>query len=62
MKIKRRLHIPQLEFGFAPDTFNLFQEVTLDGERIASEREQAERARQLADKAQAKLFRRRKRK
>jgi hypothetical protein len=36
---KRRLHIPQHEFGFTPQAFNLFQEMTLDGERIARERE-----------------------
>ena len=36
-KNKRRLPLPQHEFGFTPDTFNLFAEVSLDGERIARE-------------------------
>jgi hypothetical protein len=53
---KRRIHIPQHEFGFTPETFNLFQESTLDGERIARDREQAEQARRDADRAQSRLF------
>ena len=53
---KRRLHIPQHEFGFTPQAFNLFQEMTLDGERIAHEREEAARARRAAEAAQARLF------
>jgi hypothetical protein len=52
----RRLPIPQHEFGFAPDAFNLIQETGFDGERIAREREEAERARHMADKAQPVLF------
>ena len=51
------LPIPQKEFGFTKETFNLFQECTLAGERITREREQAEKALQRADKAQAPLFR-----
>ncbi len=54
--MSKPLPIPQHEFGFAPDTFNLFQETTLDGERIARERAQAEEARRQADAAQARLF------
>jgi hypothetical protein len=54
---KRRLPVPQWEFGFASDTFNLFQETTRDGERIARERDEAERNRQLAEAAQARMFR-----
>src|SRR5258705_161590 len=50
----KRLPIPQTEFGFAPDTFNLFQEIAQDGDRIARERTEAEQARQLAEKAQAR--------
>ncbi len=42
---KRRLPLPQHEFGFTPDTFNLFAEVSLDGERIAREQAEAEQAR-----------------
>jgi len=53
---KRRLPIPQHEFGFTPDTFGLMLETTLDGERIARERAEAERARQLAEAAQSALF------
>ena len=53
---KRRLHIPQHEFGFTPQAFNLFQEMTLDGERITREREEADRARHAAEAAQARLF------
>ena len=53
---KRRLPVPQHEFGFTPATFNLMQENTLDGERIAHERAEAEHARQLAEAAQAAFF------
>jgi hypothetical protein len=56
MKHRKHLPIPQWEFGFTPDTFNLAQDTTVDGERIAREREQAEQARTLADNAQARLF------
>ena len=57
---KFRLLIPQHEFGFSPDTFNLFAETTLDGERIARERAEEEQARRLAESAQAALFQPRK--
>jgi hypothetical protein len=54
---RRRLPIiPQHEFPFTPQAFNLFQEAALDGERIARERDEADRARALAEKAQAALF------
>ena len=53
---RRRLPIPQHEFGFAPDTFNLIIETGLDGERITRERGEADRARQLAEASQAGLF------
>ena len=53
---RRRLPVPQHEFGFTPGTFNLMQENTLDGERIARERAEAERARHLAEAAQPALF------
>jgi hypothetical protein len=53
---KRRLPIPQWELGITPHTFNLFQKCTVDGERTTRQREQAERARQLADAAQNALF------
>jgi hypothetical protein len=49
---RRRLHIPQHEFCFTPQAFNLMQDTTLDGERIARERDEADRARQIAEAAQ----------
>jgi hypothetical protein len=53
---RRRLPVPQHEFGFTPDTFNLAVETAIDGERIARERAEADRARRLAEAAQAALF------
>jgi hypothetical protein len=53
---RRRLPIPQHEFNFAVQTFNLFQQMTLDGERLARERADAEQARLRTEAAQAKLF------
>ncbi len=53
---RRRLPIPQHEFGFVPDTFTLIQDTGLDGERLSRERDEADRARELAEKAQAALF------
>ncbi len=53
---KHRLPIPQHEFGFTPDTFCLFSETTLDGERIARERAETDEARHRADATQARLF------
>jgi len=50
---KRRLPVPQHEFGFTPGTFNLIAETGLDGERITRERGEADHARRLADAAQA---------
>lgn len=55
-RIKRRLPIPQHEFGFAPDTFNLFAEVSLDGERIIREQAEAAQRRREAEAAQAAFF------
>jgi hypothetical protein len=53
---RRRLPIPQHEFGFTKQAFNLFQETSLDGERVARERTEADRARRAAEVAQARLF------
>ena len=53
---KRRLPIPQHEFLFAPQAFNLFADATLDGERITRERAETDRARRAAESAQARLF------
>lgn len=55
-RTRRRLHIPQHEFGFTADTFNLFQETTLDGARVARELAEAEEARRRAQEAQPGLF------
>jgi len=56
-----RLPIPQHEFGFTPDTFNLIQDTAPDCERIARERAEADKARALAEQAQARLFTRKER-
>lgn len=56
MKQNQPLPIPQKEFGFAKDVFNLFHDWTSDGERIERERAEAEQARQRAVAAQAPLF------
>jgi hypothetical protein len=53
---RRRLPIPQHEFLFAPQAFNLFTDTTLDGDRITRERAEADRARHAAESAQARLF------
>ena len=53
---RRRLPIPQHEFGFTPDTFRLMQDTATDGERMARERAELEKARHLADAAQNLLF------
>jgi hypothetical protein len=55
-RTKRRLPIPQHEFGFVPDTFTLIQETGTDGDRLARERDEADRTRRLAEAAQAALF------
>jgi hypothetical protein len=57
MKRKSRRHIaPQHEFGFSVETFNLFAETAIDGERIAREKGDADRARIQAEAGQAALF------
>ena len=53
---RRRLPVPQHEFGFTPDTFNLMVETGVDGDRIARERDEANRARRRAEAAQVVLF------
>jgi len=53
---KRRLPVPQHEFGFTPDTFNLFAESALDGERITREQTEADQKRCVAEAAQAAFF------
>ncbi len=53
---RKRMPIPQWEFGFSAETFNLMQESGIDGERIARERREAEQNHELANAAQEKLF------
>ena len=53
---RRRLPVPQHEFPFTPSTFNLIVEEGTDGDRIARERAEADRARHAAESAQARLF------
>ena len=55
-KNKRRLPLPQHEFGFSPDAFNLFAEVSLDGERITREQAEAAERRRAAEAGQAAFF------
>jgi len=55
-RIKRRLPVPQHEFLFAKLAFNLIVENGTDGDRIARERAEADRARRAAESAQARLF------
>ena len=52
---KRRLPIPQQEFGFTPDTFNLIQDTTVDGWRISRDRGEVEKARRRAMAAQTEI-------
>ena len=54
---RARLPIPQYELTFVPDTFNLFSEITVDGERIARERAEANHARRMAESKQRTLAR-----
>ncbi len=53
---KRRLPVPQHEFSFTPQTFNLFTVTTLDGDRISREQAEADRARRAAESAQTALL------
>ena len=53
---RRRLPVPQHEFGFTPDTFNLIAESAVDGERITREQAEAQQRRRAADAAQAAFF------
>ena len=53
---RRRLPVPQHEFGFAPATFNLIVETGQDGDRVTRERADADHARRNAEAAQAAFF------
>ena len=52
---KRPLPIPQYEFAFTREAFNLFSETTHDGERITRERAESELASRKAEAAQVPL-------
>ena len=57
MKTKRKqMPIPQWEFGFSAETFNLIQETGIDGERIALEKQENALAREKSEAAQIKIF------
>ena len=51
----KRLPIPQFEFAFAATTFGLFCDSSLDGERLARERDELEAARRASAAAQRAL-------
>ena len=55
-RTKKPMPIPQWEFGFTAQTFNLTSEDSTDGDRIARENAELEQARRAADAAQTKLF------
>ena len=52
----KRLPIPQFEFAFAATTFGLFHDTSMDGERLARERDELEAAQRASAAAQRKLF------
>ena len=53
--LRRQLPIPQSEFGFAAQAFNLFTDTALDGWRVTAELEAAELLPQRREKAQHKF-------
>jgi hypothetical protein len=55
-RTRKRLPIPQHEFGFVPDMFNLIQDTATDGQRLSRERDEADRARRIAEEAQTAFF------
>jgi hypothetical protein len=56
MKRTRLLPVPQKEFPFAAEVFNLFSDWTLDGARLVREQAALDAARRQAEAAQAPLF------
>jgi hypothetical protein len=52
---KRRLPVPQHEFGFTALTFNLIADTSVDGWRISRERAEIEKARRRAEAAQTEI-------
>ena len=55
-RTRRRMRIPQHEFLFTVETFRLFSETGLDGERLTREQAETERARRAAEAAQTNLL------
>ena len=55
MRRHKRLPIPQHEFGFTPQAFNLIQDTALDGWRVTHERQTSEEARRQAEAAQPQI-------
>ena len=53
--MKKPMPIPQHEFGFVPDTFSLFAQTAVDGERAARELAQPHANRKEAERRQALL-------
>ena len=53
---KKPMPIPQWEFGFTAEAFNLTCEVSADGERITRERAECEQAKRQAEEKQIRLF------
>jgi chitinase len=53
---RRRMPIPQHEFGFTAEVFRLFSEYGLDGERLSREQAETQEARRIAAAAQTNLF------
>lgn len=52
---RNRSSIPQFEFSFSADTFNLFAESTLDGTTLSQLREKQEQDKAEAEKRQEPL-------
>ena len=52
MRRHKRLPVPQHEFGFTQQAFNLILDNALDGWRVTYEREASEEARRQAEAAQ----------
>ena len=56
MKRHKRLPIPQHEFGFTPEAFNLIQEISMDGARLSRERADLATAHHHATRAQTEIL------
>lgn len=56
MKRRKRLPIPQHEFGFYAGSFQSHAETGLDGQRISRERAELENARLNSERRQTEIF------